>query len=110
MNNGSSIDPPFVNNLGTINIDSTSKMIVGTGTPMGLGYIQLANGTLGEMIIAPPAIGVINVNGSALLDGTLAVLLQGGYNPAVGSTYKFLFANSGTTQRHLRQHPERYLQ
>jgi hypothetical protein len=88
-NNGSSIDPPFVNNLGTINIDSLSKFVVGTGTPSGLGYIQLANGTLGEMISATN-FGVINVSGSALLDGTLAILPQGGFNPSVGSTYKFL--------------------
>ena len=94
VKNGSSIDPPFVNNGGTINIDSLSKMIVGTGNPMGLGYIQLANGTLGE-IITPTSYGVINVNGSALLDGTLDILLKPGFNPAVGSTYKFLFANAG---------------
>ncbi len=37
VNNGSSIDPPFLNNLGMINIDSTSKMIVGTGSPAGHG-------------------------------------------------------------------------
>lgn len=90
VNNGSSIDPPFVNNLGMINIDATSRLVVGTPTPMGgQGYIQLHNGTLGEMISATN-FGVINVNGSALLDGTLSILLQGGYNPAVGSMYKFL--------------------
>ena len=94
VNNGSAIDPPFVNNLGTINIDSLSKFVVGTGSPMGTGYIQLANGTLGEMISATN-FGVINVKGSALLDGTLSILLQGGYDPAVGSMYKFLLANPG---------------
>ncbi len=94
VNNGSSIDPPFVNNLGTINIDSMSKLVVGIGPPMGLGYIQLANGTLGEMI-SSTNFGVINVRGSALLDGTLNILLQGGYNPNVGSMYKFLLANPG---------------
>lgn len=94
VNNGSSIDPPFLNNLGIINIDSTSKFVVGTGSPSGLGYIQLANGTLGE-IINPTGYGVINVNGSALLAGTLDILLQGGFNPGVGSTYKFLLFNSG---------------
>ena len=92
--NGSVIDPPFVNNLGMINIDSLSKMVVGMGSPAGLGYIQLANGTLGEMISATN-FGVINVNGSALLDGTLSILLQGGFNPSVGSMYKFLLANPG---------------
>jgi len=95
VNNGSSIDPPFVNNGGIINIDSASKMIVGTGTPSGLGYIQLANGTLGEIINSHNSFGVININGSALLDGTLNVLLQGGFNPRVGSIFQFLFANPG---------------
>ena len=38
---------------------------------------------------------MINVNGSALLDGTLDILLKAGFNPAVGSTYKFLFSNPG---------------
>jgi hypothetical protein len=95
VNNASSIDPPFVKNLGTINIDSTSKFVVGTGKPSGLGYIQLANGTLGEMIAAANQYGVINVNGSALLAGTLDILLQGGFNPRVGSIFQFLFADPG---------------
>jgi hypothetical protein len=93
VNNGSTIDPPFFNNLGTLNIDSTSTFIVGTGHASGPGYIQLANGTLGEMI-SSSAFGVINVNGSALLNGTLDVLLQGGYDPSVGSSYKFLLSNA----------------
>ena len=51
VNNGSSILPPFFNNIGTLNIDGTSRFVVGTPTPMGgQGYIQTANGTLGEMI------------------------------------------------------------
>jgi hypothetical protein len=95
INNGSSIDPPFVKNLGTVNIDSTSKFVVGTGKPSGLGYIQMANGTLGEMISATNSFGVINVNGSALLAGTLDILLQGGFNPRVGSIFQFLFADPG---------------
>jgi hypothetical protein len=93
VNNSSTVDPPFFNNLGTVNIDSTSTFIVGTGHASGPGYIQLANGTLGEMINST-AFGVINVNGSALLNGTLDILLQGGYDPSVGSSYKFLLTNA----------------
>ena len=53
VNNGSSILPPFFNNLGTLNIDGTSRFVVGTPTPMGgQGYIQTANGMLGEMMPA----------------------------------------------------------
>jgi hypothetical protein len=96
VNNGSSIVPPTFNNLGTLNIDGTSRFVVGTPIPMGgQGYIQTANGVLGEMIASMNSFGVINVNGSALLNGTLDVLLQGGYNPGVGSMYKFLNFTSG---------------
>ena len=106
VNNGSSIDPPFVNNGGTINIDATSKMIVGTGMPMGTGYIQLANGTLGEIINLERSYGVINVNGSALLAGTLDILLKAGFNPVVGTEFTILTSTPGLTQRHVRQHRE----
>jgi hypothetical protein len=87
--NGSKIDPPFLNNLGLVDISSLSTLVVGTGSPIGTGYIQLANGTLGEMI-SPTTYGVINVNGSALLAGTLDILLQMGVNPLIGTTDYFL--------------------
>jgi hypothetical protein len=94
--NGSAVSTPTLNNGGTINVDNLSTLLVGLGVlhNTSANYTQLANGTLGEMI-SSTNFGVINVNGSALLDGTLAVLLQGGYNPAVGSMYKFLLANPG---------------
>ena len=92
-NNGSSIDPPFFNNLGTLNIDSTSAFVVGNGAHAGTGYIQLANGILGEMI-GSTGFGVINVNGSALLNGTLEILLQNGFDPTIGSTYKFILTSA----------------
>ena len=41
--------------------------------------------------------GVINVNGSALLNGTLDVLLQGGYNPARGLDVQVPELHSGGT-------------
>jgi hypothetical protein len=61
----------------------------------GQGYIQLANGTLGEIIngydvCGTDNCGVINVTRSALLAGTLDVILKAGFNPAVGSTFTFL--------------------
>jgi hypothetical protein len=97
VRNGSTIDPPFFNNIGNLNIDSTSTFVVGTGTHTGTGYIQLANGTLGEMI-SSTAFGQISVAGNASLDGTLDILLQGGFNPAVGSTYDIiLFSPGGLT-------------
>lgn len=85
----------FFNNLGMLSIDNTSTFVVGTGAHSGTGYIQLANGMLNEMIASNSSFGVINVNGSALLNGTLDILLQGGFGPSVGSTYKILLANAG---------------
>jgi fibronectin-binding autotransporter adhesin len=85
----------FFNNLGTLSIDNTSTFVVGTGAHSGTGYIQLANGMLNEMIASNSSFGVINVSGSALLNGTLDILLQGGFGPSVGSTYKILLANAG---------------
>ena len=95
MKNGSTIDPPFFNNLGTLNIDGTSTFVVGTGTATGPGFIQLANGTFGEMINSATAFGQVNVAGSASLDGTLDILLQSGYNPAVGTSFTYLLLNPG---------------
>ena len=95
VNGGSSIDPPFVNNGGTINIGAGSKMIVGTGMPIGTGYIQLANGTLGEIINSNSNYGVINVTGSALLAGTLDIMLKQGFNPIVGTEFTILTSSPG---------------
>jgi hypothetical protein len=76
VNKGSKADPPFRNNLGSINIESASQFVVGTGgSPLG-GYDQLADSTLGEMI-SKNAFGTITVIGSASLNGTLDLLLQG---------------------------------
>ncbi|MGO9517995.1 MAG: beta strand repeat-containing protein [Candidatus Korobacteraceae bacterium] len=96
VNNGSALGTPTLNNLGIVTVDSTSFLQVGLApagkgaSPFGTGYLQTASGTLGEMIAGLNSFGVINVNGSALLDGTLAIMLQGSFNPAVGSTFKFL--------------------
>jgi hypothetical protein len=95
VSNGSTVDPPLFNNLGNLSIDGTSTFVTGTGTHSGTGYIQLANGTLGEMI-SSTAFGTINAAGNASLNGTLDILLQGGFNPSVGTTYDIiLFSPNG---------------
>ncbi len=94
VQNGSTIDPPFVNNIGIINIDSTSTFVVGTGAHSGTGYIQLANGTLGEMI-SSSNFGQVFTGGDAALSGTLDILLQGGFNPSVGTTYDIILFSAG---------------
>ncbi len=89
VQNASSVDPRYFGNLGSVQIDGTSQFVVGTGVSSATGYVQLANGKLGEMISAT-TFGAIAANGSATLDGTLDILLQGGFNPSVGSFYDFL--------------------
>jgi hypothetical protein len=95
VKNGSTIDPPFVTNLGTINIDGTSTFVVGTGTAAGPGFVQLANGTFTEVINSATAFGQLNVAGSASLNGTLDIMLKSGYNPAVGTSFTYLLLNPG---------------
>jgi hypothetical protein len=94
VKNGSTIDPPFFNNIGILNIDNTSTFVVGTGTATGPGYVQLANGTLGEMI-SSSNFGQIFAGSSASLNGTLDIMLQGGFNPAVGATYDIILMSPG---------------
>jgi len=94
VKNGSTIDPPFLNNIGTVSIDGTSTVVVGTGSVAGPGYVQLANGTLGEMI-SSTAFGTITVAGSAFLDGTLDIILHSGFNPSIGSTYGIILFSPG---------------
>ena len=54
VKNGSTIDPPFFNNLGTLNIDGTSTFVVGTGTRSGTGLHSTGQRNLGEMINSAP--------------------------------------------------------
>ena len=92
---GATFGSLIVNNGGTINVDSLSKFVVGSGVAGGRGYYQFANGTLGEFINMSN-FGVITVDpASVSLDGTLKVLLQPGYNPAVGSTFEFILFTPG---------------
>jgi hypothetical protein len=95
VTNGSTIDPPYFNNLGTLSIDGTSTFVLGTGVTSGTGFIQLPNGTYGEMINSATAFGQIDVAGSAVLDGTLDIMLLPGYNPTVGTSFTFLLTNPG---------------
>jgi len=93
--NGATFSSLVVNNGGAVNVDGLSKFVVGTGVAGGPGYYQFANGTLGEFINMSN-FGVISVDpASVSLDGTLKVLLQAGYNPAVGSTFEFILFTPG---------------
>ena len=78
-------------------MDTLSTLLVGLGVLHGpsYNYTQLASGTLGEIINSYSSYGTITVKGSALLGGTLDILLKSGFNPTLGSTFIILFANPG---------------
>jgi hypothetical protein len=81
-------------NGGTINVGLSSSLVVGSISG-GYGYTQMADGLLAENI-GSSNYGQINANGPASLSGTLNIVLQGGFNPRVGSTYKFLNFTPGS--------------
>ncbi len=66
------------------------------GMTVNDGFYQLASGTLGESIDAT-GFSIIVVNGGpVLLDGTLDILLDPNFNPAIGSFYRFLLFGPGS--------------
>ncbi len=83
------VSTPHLVNAGSIDVDKQSAFMVGTGTS-GLGYQQFADGILTEAITGQNIGGKITIEGSAILDGTLEVVLENGFIPLVGSSYKFL--------------------
>ncbi len=102
-------DGTFYNQGANITIDGNSVFSVGSisnGGPLMLthdasvtvsnGFYQLASGTLGESIDAT-GFSILVVNGGpVVLDGTLDVLLDPNFDPAVGSFYKFLLFGPGS--------------
>jgi len=76
-------------------------ILVGTGVAGASGYYQLANGTLGE-VINPSSCGYcgfgaisIENGGKVTLDGTLKIMLQSGYDPAIGTTDQIILFSPG---------------
>ena len=89
------IGPSAFLNVGGIGNGGTLSLPEGSTVNLSNGFYQLASGTLGEAIGAN-GFAIIAVNGGlVLLDGTLDVLLDPGFNPAVGSMYKFFTFNPG---------------
>ena len=102
VNNGTlnleqaSLTTPMLTNGGFTYLQLNSFMIVGQAglhMPTSAGYHQLANGILGE-VITPDYFGYIQ-SPYAYLDGTLDILLQSGFNPTPGTTYKFFLLQPG---------------
>ncbi len=91
-----SLSTPMLLNAGSISVDNQSGIVVGPvgGTP-GVGYSQLAGGTLSEFITSNNIYGQMSIAGPASLNGTLQIALASGFNPAVGTIYKFLSFQPG---------------
>ena len=89
------VGPTAFLNVGGIGNGGMLTLPEGSTVNLANGFYQLASGTLGETIGAS-GFSIISVNGGlVMLDGTLDVLLDPGFNPAVGSTYKFFLFNPG---------------
>ncbi len=102
VNNGllnleqASMTTPILANSGSTYLQTNSWMIVGEGQFHGSeapGYHQLASGVLAELI-APTYFGQLQSQ-VVSLDGTLDIQLLQGYEPQVGSTFKFILFQPG---------------
>jgi hypothetical protein len=80
--------------MGATTNGGTLNLSPGTTLNLGNGFYQLAGGTLGEAIGAS-GFSVIIANGQVQLAGNLEVLLDQGYDPVVGSVFKFLLFTPG---------------
>jgi hypothetical protein len=102
------VDGTFFNNGANVTVGPNSVFQVGTmqnGGPLKLasnaamnvsnGFYQLASGTLGESIDATGFAIVMVDGGPVVLDGTLDVLLDPNFDPAIGTSYKFLLFQPG---------------
>ena len=89
------VGPTAFLNVGGIGNGGTLTLPEGSTVNLANGFYQLAKGTLGEAI-GNNGFAIIMVNGGlVMLDGTLDVLLDTGFDPAVGSTFKFLLFSPG---------------
>ncbi len=84
---------------GTINGDVFMNGTMAPGDSPGAftisgNYTQTTNGTF-ELEILNSGFDQLTVGGMVSLDGTLDVLLAQGFDPALGTTYKFLFFAPG---------------
>ena len=78
------VGPTAFLNVGGIGNSGVLTLPEGSTVNLANGSYQLASGTLGEAI-GENGFAIISVNGGlVLLDGTLDVLLDSGFNPAVG--------------------------
>ena len=76
-------------NGGTIQADRLSRIQVGNGNTETTGYCQYDDGTLVEAVGAG-YFGVLTIDGPAIVDGELDIVLENGFVPMIGSIYKFM--------------------
>jgi len=97
-NNGGHVNvvgPNGFLNAGGIGNGGLLTLPEGSTVNLASGFYQLAKGTLGETIGAS-GFSILAVNGGlVMLDGKLDVMLDPGFNPAIGTIYKFLLFNDG---------------
>ena len=84
----------------------TNSNILGPGTSPGIttidGDLILDTNSIVDIEISgtdpiPPEFDIINVTGSATIDGTLNVIHFGGYTPTLGDTFEIITAVGGTS-------------
>lgn len=94
------------NSCCSLGLEQTAGLTVGTGTPAVLGYNQFADGVLDEVLRGSSRYGTIvagpwplpgNTEGGyqVSLDGTLDIMLQNGFTPALGESFTILTTAPG---------------
>jgi PEP-CTERM motif len=87
--------PQAVLNAGSIVNGGMLSLPEGSKVNVANGFYQLDAGTLGEAIGASCFSILVTANGQVMLAGTLDIMLDPGFNPSIGSTYRFLLFQPG---------------
>jgi len=89
------VDGNSVFSVGSVVNGGPLMLTHNAGMSVNNGFYQLASGTLGESIDAT-GFSIVTVNGGpVVLDGTLDVMLDPGFDPAIGTTYRFILFQPG---------------
>ncbi len=85
-----------IENAGTVRVESSAGLLVGADSSTPAGYVQLADGTLAELIASDNSFGTIFVDGPVKLDGALEAILQEGFLPTAGQEFTILSFTPGS--------------
>ena len=89
------VGPQAVLNAGSIVNGGMLSLPEGSKVNVANGFYQLASGTLGEAIGASGFSILVSADGQVMLAGTLDVMLDPNFNPAIGSSYEFIVFQPG---------------